>query len=277
MKFPFVFGFILLILLIIGVFVGLPYAISALKSGSFALPFSFPKTATKPLSNYFFSQSQIGTSTQNQQQAVKKVSIGGVSRYGQSAISLRAPYFSSQSEKVNITGWKVKSIQKGETIIGKGINLPQFDVAPSDIWLNGGDSVDITVGLSPLAMNFRANNCFGWLNNLYNLGYSLNYCPGGFKLGDLAGLDSACQDLILRSSYCQAPSENDLNKSSYQCRQWAEKNMTYSTCVVSHKNDSNFYKGWKIYTGNNNPIFDPLHDIIELRDQNGLLIDSYDY
>lgn len=275
MKFSFVFGFILLILFIIGVLVGLPYAISALKSGSFALPFSFPKTATKPASNYFFDQPQIGTSTPNQQQTIKQVSISSVSRYGQSAISLRASYF--DSGKINITGWKIKSVQKGETIIGKGINLPQFDVAPSDIWLLSGDSVDTILGLSPLAMNFRANNCFGWLNNLYNLGYSLNYCPGGFKLGDLAGLDSACQDLILRSNYCQAPRENDLNKSSYKCRQWAGKNMTYSACVANHQSDSNFYKGWKIYTGNNNQIFDPLHDIIELHDQNGIVIDRYEY
>lgn len=285
MRFSFVFSFILLILVIIGVFVGLPYAISALKSGSLSLSFSFPKIITKPASNYFLSQPQIGTSTPTPQQNVKKVSINNVSRYGQGAISLRASYFSAQggsasggdSGKINITGFKIKSIQKGETIIGQGINLPQFDVTPSDIWLSSGGQADIVVGLSPLAMNFRANNCFGWLNNLYNLGYSLDYCPGGFKLGDLTGLDSACQDLILRANSCRLLNEDDLNKSSYQCRQWAGKNMNYNACVVNHRNDNNFYKEWKIYTGNNNLIFDSLHDIIELRDQNGLLIDSYEY
>lgn len=281
MRFSFVFGFILLILLIVGILVGLPYLIQIIDSGQFSLPFSFPfsfpKITTKPASNYFFDRPRIGTTTPTSQQSVKQVSIGGISRYSQSAISLRASYFSSQSEKINITGWKIKSIQRGETIIGRGINLPQFDIAPSDIWLSSGDSADIILGLSPLAINFRANNCFGWLNNLYNLGYSLNYCPSGFKLGDLSGLDSACQDLILRAGYCQTPNENDLNKSSYKCREWAEKNMTYNACVISHRNDGNFYKGWKIYTGNNNPIFDSLHDIIELRDQNGILIDKYEY
>ena len=277
MKSSFVFGFILLILVIIAISVGLPYAIDALKSGAFSLPFSFPKIATKPVSNYFFSQPHTPTSTPIPQQTVKEVSIGSVSRYGQGVINLRASYFSAQGEKINITGWKIKSSQKGETIIGKGIALPQFDAAPSDIWLSSGDSADVAVGLSPLAMNFRANNCFGWLNNLYNLGYSLDYCPGGFKLADLTGLDSACQDLVLRAGSCQTPSEDELNKSSYKCRQWAEKNMNYNACVVSHLSDGDFYKGWKIYTGNSNPIFDSLHDIIELRDQNGFLIDSYEY
>ncbi|MBI2446616.1 MAG: hypothetical protein HYV51_02220 [Parcubacteria group bacterium] len=274
MKSSFVFGFILIILLIIGVLVGLPYAIKELKSGSFSLPF-FPKILTKPASNYFYHQPPSATTTPIPQQAVKKISISSVSRYGQGEISLRALYF--DSGKINITGWKIKSIQRGETIIGKGINLPQFDAAPSDIWLSSGERADIIVGLSPLAVNFRVNNCFGWLNNLYNLGYSLNYCPGGFRLGDLTGLDSACQDLILRAGSCRTPSENDLNKASYKCRQWAEKNMTYNACVAGHKNDSDFYKGWKIYTGNGNKIFDSLHDVIELRDQNGLLIDSYEY
>ena len=274
MKSSFVFGFILLILLIIGVLVGLPYAIGELKSGSFSFPF-FPKILTKPSSNYFYNQAPSATTTPISQQAVKKVNISSVSRYGQAEISLRASYF--DSGKINITGWKIKSIQRGETIIGKGINLPQFDAAPSNIWLSSGERADIILGLSPLAVNFRVNNCFGWLNNLYNLGYSLNYCPGGFRLGDLAGLDSACQDLILRAGSCRMPSENDLNKSSYKCREWAGKNMTYNACVAGHKNDSDFYKGWKIYTGNNNQIFDPLHDSIELHDQNGLLIDSYEY
>lgn len=276
MRFSFVFGFILLILLLIGVFVGLPYVIQVLNSGSVSFPFSFQKIMIKPVSNYFFSQPQIGTSTPVPQQADKKVSVSSVSRYGQNAISLRAPYF-SDGGKINITGWRIKSAQKGETLIGKGINLPQFDTMPSDIWLSSGESADIIVGLSPLAINFRANDCFGWLNNLYSFDYSLDYCPGGFKLSDLIGLDSACQDLILRANSCRLPGENDLNTSSYQCRQWVEKNMNYNSCVASQRDASDFYKEWKIYTGNSNPIFDPLHDIIELRDQNGILIDSYEY
>lgn len=289
MRFSFVFGFILLILLIIGIFVGLPYATQKLKSGSFSLPFSlpvgrqvFPKILTKPASNYFFNQPRISTSTptvptgrQAPEQTAKKISISSVSSYGKNEISLRASYF--DSGKINITGFKIKSSQKGETVIGKGINLPQFDAAPSDIWLSSGDSADVSTGLSPLAMNFHANNCFGWLNNLYSLGYSLDYCPGGFKLGDLAGLDSACQDLILRSSSCETLSDDVLNKQSSQCRVWVEQNMNYNSCVANHQSDSDFYKGWKIYIGNNNPIFDSLHDRIELRDQNGILIDIYEY
>lgn len=280
MKSSFVFGFILLIILIIGIFVGLPFVTKMLKSGSFSLPF-FPtlRSGPRPMQG-------VGAFPQNATSTINSVIKIGESLYkGKVSISvnfldargihLRASYFSGGA--VNITGWKIKSVQRGETVVGKGVGLPQFETALSDVWLRSGDSADIIVGLSPLGGNFRANNCFGWLNSLYSFGFSLDYCPGGFKIGDLAGLDSACQDLILRSNNCRALSDNDLNKETSQCRRWTEQNMNYNACVISHRNDSDFYKEWKIYTGNNNQIFDSLHDKIELRDQAGLLVDSYEY
>ena len=143
--------------------------------------------------------------------------------------------------------------------------------------LAGGDSLDIIIGPSPLGNNFRVNNCFSWLSTIYSIDYSVDYCPGKFKIGELTDLDSSCQDLILRSSSCRTLNDDVLNNQTSQCRDWALKNMNYNSCVSNHKNDSNFYKGWKIYTGNSNLIFDSRHDKIELRDQNGLLVDSYEY
>ena len=288
MKFRFVFILILLILLTISVFVGLPYIIRLIKSGaiSFSLPFTLPfslptlplpKVTTGPVSNYFFTlPAPIQSGQQVNQAQTARVKIGSVYHSSnQQQISLTSSY----GAVVNITGWKIKSANRGETIIGKGINLPQLDVVLSDIWLKGGNSVDIIVGRSPLVANFQINGCFGWLNALYNLDYSASYCSDGFNFNDLKGLDSICQDLILSSGSCRTPSDNVLNKNyySYQCRQWAEKNMNYSACVTRRVGDSNFYKGWKIYTGNSNLIFDPRHDKIELRDQNGVFIDSYEY
>ncbi len=283
MKFSFVFGFTLLILLIIAIFVGLPYVSNIVKSGSltspFSFPFSFPKITTQSTYNYFLSPKQTGSGQVQQfpgESSYKgKVNIGSVyfSNFGQ--ISLRSSYFSNQS--VDITGFKIKSAKKGETIIGKAMSIPQFDSASSDIQLSSGNPVDIIVGSSPLGNNFRINNCFGWLSGIYNLSYSLDYCPGNVNIQQLSDLDSSCVDLILRTNSCRMPNEDTLNGQSGKCRNWVEKNMNYSACIANHKNDSNFYKAWEMYTGNNNRIFDPLHDKIERRDKNGLLIDSYEY
>ncbi len=166
-------------------------------------------------------------------------------------------------------------MQRGETLIGRGINIPQFSVVSSDIWLIGGESIQIIAGVSPLVNNFRVNNCFGGLSGLYNLNFG-NYCPA-LKVDNLSSFDSSCQDLILRSSSCLTPSDDILNRQSAQCRVWFEKNVNYNACVARHQNDRDFYKEWRIYIGNANQIFDQLHDRIELRDQASLLVDSYEY
>lgn len=288
MKFSFIFGFILLILLVIGVIVGLPYAIQALKSGSLSFPFfSMPWPAPQFFQNVEYFPKikipalpvarQVPAPTLKPGESLHKgkVSIGGVYFSGAAQINLRTFYFFPGA--VDLTGWKIKSAKKGEIIIGKGVNLPQIETIPSDIWIKSGDSLDVIAGLSPLSANFRANSCFSWLEGIYNFGYSLNYCAGGFNYGDLAELDGACQNLILGSGYCRAPDDNILNRQSGKCRIWVEKNMNYNACVSNHRNDRDFYKEWKIYTGSNNPIFDSWHDKIELRDQAGLLVDSYEY
>lgn len=290
MRFRFIFGFILLILFFIAIFVGLPYLFQIIQSNQifnflhlFNLPFNLPRFISTSTPGYFYSKSQPFIS-QSQFQiwpVIKsgeslyknKVSIGSAYGYGKGQINLRASYFEGA---VNITGWRIKSAQRGETLIGKGINILQFDAIPSDIWLISGETAEIIAGISPVINNFRVNSCFGGLSSVYNLGYSFNSCPR-IEPGDLTGFDSACQDLILRSTSCRTPSDDILNQQSSQCRIWFEKNVNYNFCVAKHRNDRDFYRGWKIYTGNNNQIFDPLHDKIELRDQAGLLVDSYQY
>lgn len=272
MKFRVIFGFVLLVLFFVALFAGLPYLFQKLK---------FSSTSTMPVPwnfNYFYNRPAGST---YYQQAVNpdgslyagKVRIGSIFGYGNIQISLQSTSYESP---INITGWRIRSAQRGETIIGRGINLVQFDSVSSDVWLAGGESADIIAGVSPLAANFRVNVCFGGLSSMYNLGYAFNSCPAIANY-DLAGLDSSCQDLILRSSSCQAPSDNILNGQTAKCRIWFEKNVNYGNCVNRYRNGRDFYRGWKIYTGNGNQFFDPLHDKIELRDQVGLLIDSRQY
>ncbi len=272
----------LLILVFIAMFVGVPHLLQIIKSNQFLnIPFlNFPRFISTSTPRYFYnkpqpsiSQSQYQYQYQYQSQPVGKIRISSVYRYGQGQINLSAAY---SGGSIDITGWKIKSVQRGETIIGKGLALPQFTSFLSDIRLKNGDSVKIIAGISPLINNFQVNNCFGWLSNLYNLSYEFNYCPR-IEISDLTGLDSSCQDLIFRSTSCRAPSDDILNKQSYQCRIWVEQNLNYNACVKKHMNESDFYKGWQIYTGSNNLLFDQLHDRIELRDQAGLLIDSYEY
>ena len=272
MRFRFILVFILLILVIIGIFVGLPYLLGIVNSNQF-FKFSFPQHSTSTPGYFYNNQSSNYPSNYSQQSPSAPGVSMNVYRYGKGQISLKASFGGGL---VNITGWKIKSLQKGEMIIGKGYALPQVDSSVSDILLGGGESADVFIGSSPLASNFKVNNCFGWLGNVYSIDYSINYCSR-IELEDLSDLGSACQDLILKTYSCRTPSDDILNQQSGKCRQWVEQNMNYNSCVLKHKSDSNFYKGWRIYTGNNNLFFDSLHDHIELYDQTGLLVDSYEY
>ena len=279
MKFRIVLGLMLFILFFITIFVGLPYVLQRIQSNqvlNFPSFFNFiPQFIATSTPGYFYSKFQPPTFQPQPQSQFrfqsKKVSIGNISRYGANErIGLNASY------AVNITGWRIKSGRRGEFVIGQGLNIPQFNTTSADVLLIGGESAEIITGTSPMANSFRINSCFGGLSNVYNFGYSFNSCPR-IEIGDFTGLDSACEDLILRSASCRAPGDDILNKQSSKCRIWFEKNINYNFCVAKHQNDRDFYKGWKIYTGNNNQIFDSLHDKIELRDKTGLLIDSYEY
>jgi len=272
--------FILILLLLIGIFVGVPYFLERMKSINFTGMFPLKGA---PAGNYYSSGNQtVGTSSATPiiklgESIYKgKVSISGVSRYNPEQINLSAVY--SESGSIDITGWKIKSSQRGEIVIGRGLALPQFNSFSSDIRLKSGDPAEIIAGISPLLSSFQINSCFGWLNNVYNIDSSLNYCPL-VQISNLAGfgLDSACQNLILNSGSCRQPSDTILNNYSRECRIWIEYNLNYNACVEKHMNESDFYKGWQIYTGNNNLFFDQLHDRVELRDQAGLLVDSYEY
>ncbi len=292
MRFQFVFGFILLILFFIAMFVGVPYLLEKINSTPLSF-FSISKNNTTSTPGYSYSQPRSSTSQPQPQPVIKpgesiykdRISISSVYRYGQEQINLSAAYSSAKGGSasggegsIDITGWKIKSVQRGETIIGKGLALPQFSSFSSDIRLESGDSVKIITGISSWLSGFQINGCFGWLNNVYNIDSSLNYCPS-IQISNLTGfgLDSACQNLILNSGSCRAPNDTILNNYSRECRIWVEQNLNYNVCVEKHMNESDFYKGWQIYTGNNNLFYDQLHDRIELRDQAGLIVDSYEY
>ncbi len=267
----------------IAVFVGLPYLLQIIKSNQI---FNFPRFISTSTPGYFYSQPQPSRyQFQPQSQPVIKpgesiykgrINIASVYRYGQEQINLSASYFESGS--IDITGWKIVSLKRGETIIGKGLALPQFSSFSSNIRLESGDYVKIIAGISPLLSSFQINGCFGWLNSIYNIDSSFNYCPL-IQISNLTGfgLDSACQNLILNSGSCRAPNDTVLNNYSRECRIWVEQNLNYNVCVKQHMNEPDFYKGWQIYIGNNNLFFDQLHDRLELRDQAGLLVDSYEY
>ena len=74
----------------------------------------------------------------------------------------------SNNEKVNITGWRIKT-NYGEIIIPQAINVydPSWLSLQEDIILSTNNYVNIYLSINPINKNFRLNKCMGYLQNDY--------------------------------------------------------------------------------------------------------------
>jgi len=123
MKFQFFFGFILLILFFIGMFVGLPYLLEKIKSTPLSF-FSISKNSTTSTPGFFYSRINNWTNNSTSRSVINtgeslykgKVRIGGVSSGKQ--INLSASYFEGA---IKITGWRIKSAQEGKLLLVRAL------------------------------------------------------------------------------------------------------------------------------------------------------------
>lgn len=187
----------------------------------------------------------------------------------------------SSEEKLNITGWIIKS-QKDQLEIPKGIEIynPSISQAPQDIILKSGDSLSIYSNVSKLGINFKPNKCTGYLEKIFDLTPDLSLdCPR-YSRQEISYLNAKCQDYIMSLGTCEVP---DLNKVStdMEC-QTILRNLTYVPCLNQHRGDSYFVsQKWLIWIGTSAGrdlnILNLVHDQLLLFDKSGLLVDEYSY
>jgi hypothetical protein len=113
-----------------------------------------------------------------------------------------------------------------------------------DISLTAGDRAIISTGVSPVGYSFRVNMCSGYLNQSGTYTPALrNECP--------RNMSCAIDPLM---------------------------GLTYSSCVDSHKNDSNFYSNeWRIFLGQSTELWKQSNEIIKLLDTKGNVVDALTY
>lgn len=273
------FGFIILIVAVIFIFVGLPYLLQLVKQASRN---SSVYRSTAPAGSYATGDQQAHTSSQNLQPQILpgesifkgKVSISSVYTYGRQQINLAASQNSQNA--IDTTGWKIVNSRGYETVIGRANDLPGFGIT-GDIWLAPGAQVQVFSGVSTIGDSYRVNKCLGWLANNYSFDPPIsNYCPQ-FSSNELFGLDDYCQNLILGATSCSQPSADALNNASAACRSFVDQKLNYNTCVNHHRNDSDFFNGWRVYSGIGFLMADPVHDLLQLKDQSGLIVNQYQY
>ena len=191
-------------------------------------------------------------------------------------------------EKINITGWQIKS-NKGMAFIGQGLEFYPIDFntsAVEDIYIKKHDIVYLWGTSSPIKTNksFRPNKCFGYLRDIYNfipdVPISKKCSPLNIK--NVAYLGEYCQDFVLKMNNCLTPdySNNLRINTDNQCTSfifsYTENNLNYPACVRNRSKDNDFLSNyWYVYLGSN--LVSQLHDTIHIYDQDNLLIDKYTY
>ena len=211
----------------------------------------------------------------------KKITISSAyagygSSYGQ--ISLSA-YNLSPSSTVDITGWQIKTNRSG-AYIPQAINLydPSGLAAEGDIFFERGQFVYMYSSSGPF--NLRLNKCIGYIANSNKFTPQLPMtCPSVDQSAiSKMGFTGACENYIYSLGSCRVPNLNNapIPQNDYACRDYVSNNFNYKACFNAHVSDANFLSNqWWVWMGST-PL-DRYHDVVNLFDKNGLLVDEYKY
>jgi len=191
----------------------------------------------------------------------------------------------SNSEKINITGWRIKT-NHGEFIIPQAVNIYDFSgfSFEQDIIISGSANINIYSNRSPINLNFRLNKCTGYLQNNYEFNPALpRNCPL-VNRSEVVYLSGQCQNYIFSLGSCEASSINFSNSlagtdEGNACRQFLSA-INQNTCYQKHHWETDFLLNeWRIWMNwtNLNNILDSQHDTVQLFDTQGLLVDQYIY
>ncbi len=92
------------------------------------------------------------------------------------------------------------------------------------------------------------------------------------------GFTGECENYIFSLGSCEVPDLNNapIPQNDYACRDYIESNFNYKACFSAHENDADFLSNqWWVWTGSS-PL-DEYHDMVDLFDKNGLLVNQYSY
>jgi len=195
----------------------------------------------------------------------------------------------SISERIDITGWKIKT-QKGEITIPSGIELfaPGISLLDNDILIKQSDQITIFSAKNPFNVNkgLKTNKCFGYLKDNYtswpsSLPSSSKICPkvDREKIGNLS---NSCQSAIFvlegckPLSYSQYPQAYSDSSCQEYVQTYTSSYLNYNGCIQNYYKDKDFFNNyWYIYVGYD--IVCSCNENMYLYDRSGLLVDKYYY
>jgi hypothetical protein len=182
----------------------------------------------------------------------------------------------NSNETVDVTGWRIQG-NHGSEYIPQAVSFytPSGFSPSQDIELANGQTLSIYS--SPGSINLRLNECIGYLQNDLRTNPQLPLtCPYPNQ-SQISSFSGACQNYIETIPACTVPNtySSQVPQNDYACQQYLST-LNYTGCFNAHFHDANFLSNaWWVWTGSN--FLDQYHDIVNLYDSNGLLVDQYVY
>lgn len=192
----------------------------------------------------------------------------------------------SATTTVPITGWTIRSLYSGTSVSIPYGTILYFSgmTNPEDtIVLSPGDVVYVITGNSPIGASFRSNKCSGYLSQFQTfIPYLYSNCPrpGDEDLSSIPKTiaNEDCLNYINSFPSCRIQTDPLPLKWNYECTNFIQNKITYSSCINTHKNDKDFYqKEWHVYLKRTDKLWLDRREIIAIYDSEGKLVDSVNY
>ncbi|MDE2001335.1 MAG: lamin tail domain-containing protein [Patescibacteria group bacterium] len=276
--------FIGLVLLILAVSVGLYAATHYAQLTSFQVPLPsglhpvnyFSSTQTPTSGTQYQNIPQLALPAHTSQNPVRIDSVVQASAYYHPYIEVVLASNAGPGQKIDITGWTVKS-KNGSFTIPQAQAVYSFGGVAGDITLQSGEYVHIYSGEATKG-NFRLNKCMGYIEDQTPFTPSIPMtCPVPNR-SQTTAFTSECQDYVTSLRTCQNPSANPpVPMTDTACFEFLRK-LNYVGCVDAHIGDSDFASNqWWAWIGSKENIFDPTHDDVQLINKQGTVVDEYTY
>jgi hypothetical protein len=196
---------------------------------------------------------------------------------------------SGNTKGINVSPWylesyvtdEVAAIPRGDRTIVKW-RSPVLE----DIVLLPGETAYVLTDYSPIDVSFHENRCTGYLREEETFYPSLySQCPTPMdelkRVGTINLDDDKCYDFVERMQSCTVPDDDAIDSARLTgaCRKFLDQNFGYNNCVAEHANDPYFddVGEWHIYLGRDENLWRSERDIIQLKDENGLIVDVIEY
>lgn len=181
----------------------------------------------------------------------------------------------------NITGWKAVSQKSGVAVsLPRGVR--RFIIGaphtPHPVVAQPGDTVYLHSGFSPVGASFAVNVCSGYLEQFQHfIPYLTKTCPEEdppiHTLPE--SMRGTCSRINNSLPTCTTPA--DINAPE-ACKQLLVKTYNYNSCVERYRDRPDFHLGeWRLYANRATELWSNEHDVIELHDQNGVVVDTLTY